>query len=263
MRKKLHTIIFKEPNKEPVVMQIENSLEAEQGIIKGDIQKLDIGDNVCIVCDEEGKLKGKEPNIKHKTYGTIVGNIFIIGENTRTSQFASLTEKQVEKYINELKKITINIYDSYKEIRKQQQKEFDEIPKIFVTNEVDFKKGLKELGLSENDKNKVTAIGFGAFIRKADVLEYNNLQNKFLEEMQLSIMSDKTGEKFVKEMFIEEMKKNKYSQTKDIKPVLFTLGLTMDAVNDFENLRHGLELAKKEYLSNCNGSEQEYEEEFE
>lgn len=261
MKKILHTIVFKEPNKDPVVMQIENSLEAEQKLINGDMQKLDIEDNLCIICDEEGKLKGKKPNIQHKTYGTIVGNIFVIGE--KADKFVSLTEKQIDKYISKLKEMSIKVYDSYKDIRKQHQKEFDKIPKIFVSNEEEFKRGLKELGFSEKDKNKVTAIGLGGFIKKTDILEYNNMQNKLLKELQLSIMADKTGEKFIKEMFLEEMKKSKYSYTKDIEPVLYTVGLTKEIVNDFENIKHGLELAKKEYLSNHSKNEQkEDEEEF-
>lgn len=263
MRKKLHTIIFKEPNKEPVVMQIENSLEAEQSIIKGDIQKLDIGDNVCIVCDEEGKLKGKEPNIKHKTYGTIVGNIFIIGENTRTNQFVSLTERQVEKYIKELKdmaiKNNIKIYENYKKMREQQQKEFDQIPKMFAFDDEQFKSGLKKLGLTENEKSNIVPIGFNGFIRKQDIKQYNDMQNRFMKEFQHSIMADKSGEKFIKGMFLEEMRNHEYSYTNDLESVLHPLGLTLQTINDFDNLKHGLELAKKEYLSNCNENEEEFE----
>lgn len=268
MKEKINTIVFKEPNKEPVVMQIENSLEAEQRLIQGDLQQLNIEDNVCIICDEEGKLNGKEPNIEHKIYGTIVGNIFVIGKNYRTGQYVSLTEKQVEKYIKELKEMAIEnacrIYDSYIEMRNKQQEEFDKLPKMVADNDEEFKIGLKELGFSEKDENEVMEVGLGVFIRQTDFMKYGKMMLRFLKEMQESLVADKTGEKFIKEMFIEEMKNNKYSETKDIRPVLCVLGLTMQTINEFDNLKHGFELAKKEYLSNCTGTEQkENEEEFE
>ncbi|MBO5178955.1 MAG: DUF3846 domain-containing protein [Clostridia bacterium] len=267
MKKKLNTIVFKEPNKDPVVMQIENSLEAEQKLIEGYIQAVNVEENVCIICDEEGVLKCKKPNIQHKIYGTLVGNIFVIGTNIRTGEFISLTEGQVEKYIKELKDMaignTINIYENYKEMREQQQKEYDQIPKMFAFDDEQFKSGLKKLGLTENKKNNIVPIGFGGFIRTQDIKQYNDMQNRFMKEFQHSIMADKSGEKFIKGMFLEEMRNHEYSYTNDLEPVLNSLGLTMQTINDFDNLKHGFELAKKECLSNCNESEQEDEEEFE
>ena len=261
MGKKKINIVYKEVGKKPTKLEIEDDLKSFQNLVGGYIQAVNIENDVCIICDEEGVLKIKQPNIQHKIYGTIVGNIFVVGSNIKTGKFVSLTEAQIEKYIKELNEIAIGkdikLYENYSEMRKQQQKEFDKFPMMFAFDDEQFDEGMKKLGVTEEEQ--VISIGFGGFIRKSDVRKYNNMQDRFLKEFQHSIMADKTGEKFIKGMFIEEMRNHEYSYTKEIEPVFVALGLTMDTVNDFENLKHGLELAKKEYLENCNEVEEEFE----
>lgn len=264
MGKKKINIVYKEVGKKPIKLEIEDDLKSFQKLVDGYIQALNVEENVCIICDKEGVLKIKKPNIQHKTYGTIVGDIFVVGSNIKTGQFVSLTENQIEKYIKELNEIaigkSIKIYENYSEMKKQQQKEFDEFPMMFAFDDEQFEKGMKQLGVIE--ENEIASIGFGGFIRKSDIKQYNNMQDRFLKELQQSIMADKTGEKFIKGMFMEEMSNHEYSYTRDLEPVLEALGLTMNTINDFNNLKHGLELAQNEYLNNCNEIVED-EEEFE
>lgn len=77
--------------------EIENSLEALQEFVGGYIEVISLGENVVLICDDEGKIKQKEPtlflNFKNGTE-VIVGNCSIC--NVKGEEFDSLTEGQIE-----------------------------------------------------------------------------------------------------------------------------------------------------------------------
>lgn len=57
------TVLFIEPNKYPKFIEIEDTLEAMQKVIGGDIEEyMPFDDEVAIICDEEGKIKGLPMN---------------------------------------------------------------------------------------------------------------------------------------------------------------------------------------------------------
>lgn len=89
-------ILLKEPNKPFEVKEIENNLETLQQLVGGYIEVVPYKDNIAIICDEEGKLKGKEINISF-SYDVIVGNCLFVG--TDEEDFISLTDKQIEEII--------------------------------------------------------------------------------------------------------------------------------------------------------------------
>lgn len=66
--------IVKEPGKKARAHYIENTLEELQGIVGDYLEAVTINDQVVILCDEEGKLKGLEPNfgIARGTDGIII-----------------------------------------------------------------------------------------------------------------------------------------------------------------------------------------------
>lgn len=56
--------------------EIENSLEAMQKVVGGYIETIPVSGKTILVCNEEGKLKGLEPNLPY--YGdVIVGTVFL------------------------------------------------------------------------------------------------------------------------------------------------------------------------------------------
>lgn len=59
-------VVMVEPNKHPTVTTIKNKLENLQEAVGGLIEIINIEDNVCILCNEEGKLIGLEGNRKLK-----------------------------------------------------------------------------------------------------------------------------------------------------------------------------------------------------
>ena len=74
-------IIFKEPGRTPEFRNIDGSLETLQELVGGNIEPITLGNGMVILCDEDGKLKGKEPNIYlDRIKDTLVGNVIFLGE---------------------------------------------------------------------------------------------------------------------------------------------------------------------------------------
>lgn len=95
-------VVLLEPNRMAKAAEIESSLEAMQRVVQGDIQAIyPFEEEVCIVCNEEGKIDGLPLNRalydeNHEIYDIIAGPAFICdcsGEN-----FGSLSDEQIRKY---------------------------------------------------------------------------------------------------------------------------------------------------------------------
>ena len=94
-------VLVIEPNREPYVKEIDGSLKSMQKVVGGLIEFVGIGDNVSLVCNEEGKINGLEPNRDLFGFGipdVIFGTFFICGYDDRDGDSIGLTDKQIEKY---------------------------------------------------------------------------------------------------------------------------------------------------------------------
>lgn len=60
------------------VHEIENTLESLQRIVGGYIETATFGEDWCVICDEEGRLKGKPYNCSVGGIG-FVGDIVFVG----------------------------------------------------------------------------------------------------------------------------------------------------------------------------------------
>ena len=94
---KIKVIIVK-PNEEPRVEEIGHELEDLQNFVGGLIQYVELEDNVVLICNEEGKLRGLTPNRKVGN-DVIVGDFIIVGIEDEDE--TSLTDDQIEKYTKE------------------------------------------------------------------------------------------------------------------------------------------------------------------
>ena len=56
------SVYVKHPNEEPIRMNVKNSLEELQRLVGGHIESVTLGKDIAILCDEEGRIKGKEYN---------------------------------------------------------------------------------------------------------------------------------------------------------------------------------------------------------
>ena len=100
MSKKIK-ILYKRVGREPEVVEIENTLQAMQSLVGGFIEVIPY-DYYELICNEEGKLEGLYPNVGFD-YDVINGNFFIANDDYETGDFASLTDKNIEKIKEDLK----------------------------------------------------------------------------------------------------------------------------------------------------------------
>ena len=57
------SVLLVEPNKYPKMIEIDDTLEAMQEVVGGDIEEyMPFEDEVAIICNEEGKVNGLTPN---------------------------------------------------------------------------------------------------------------------------------------------------------------------------------------------------------
>ena len=81
----------KRPGEAWEVVEVANELEALQQAVGGYLESVTFAEDACILCDEEGRLKGKQYNTT--VCGVpFVGTILIVG--TSGEEFADLTEEQ-------------------------------------------------------------------------------------------------------------------------------------------------------------------------
>lgn len=97
-------VVLAEPGKKAKVTEIENTLENLQKIVGGYIECVyPFEDNVGIICNEEGKLIGLEPNrVLRDDNGNAVDIIFgtFIITGLTEDDFGSLTDEQAEYYLD-------------------------------------------------------------------------------------------------------------------------------------------------------------------
>lgn len=89
-------ILVIEPKATPYVKDIPSDLESMQSIVNGYIEAIyPFNDDVALVCNEEGKILGLEPN-RIVNYDVICGTFFIVGLGEE--DFISLTDAQITEY---------------------------------------------------------------------------------------------------------------------------------------------------------------------
>ena len=86
-------VVIKEPGQAPRVEPLfENTLEAFQEAVDGYIEAVTIAEDVVIICNEEGRLRGLPFNVNVCGIG-FVGTIVAVG--VKGDEFASLKSRHV------------------------------------------------------------------------------------------------------------------------------------------------------------------------
>ena len=138
--------------------------------------------------------------------------------------------------------------NKYNEIKEKHQKIVDNFPMKFAFSDEQFNQSMKELGLKPTDTDKVVSIGGGGFIRKTDVKKYYDMWDSLRKEHNNLIEADKTGDGYIKDMFVSELENHEYSYTHELDETLNALELTREQIVNSPTLSHGLKLAIKEVL---------------
>ena len=98
-------IVVVEPGRKPYATEIEHELHAMQKLVGGTIQGLSpFDDEVMLVANDEGKLLDMPLNRTLKDadgqiYDILAGTFFICGAPAGDSDMTSLTQEQVDRYM--------------------------------------------------------------------------------------------------------------------------------------------------------------------
>ncbi len=96
MKEKTIRVLKVAPKELPVVVYLTNELSALQEAVEGLIEIIEINEKVCLLCNEEGKLNGMEPN---RRFGcdVLCGTFYVTGQN-KHGDLASLSQKNIQTY---------------------------------------------------------------------------------------------------------------------------------------------------------------------
>ena len=102
-------VLLVEPEKYPKEIVIDDSLEAMQEVVGGDIEEyMPYDDDVAIICNEEGKMNGMPLN--RAVYGEdgqimdiIAGPFFIAYAPVESEKFLSMPDELRKKYMQEFR----------------------------------------------------------------------------------------------------------------------------------------------------------------
>ncbi len=95
-------VLMVEPGKHPRVTTLENDLDALQKAVsigadyQGLIEIISLGNNDCLLCNEEGKLIGLEPNRRYG-HDVFCGVFYVVGQDGE-GDLTSISERALGKY---------------------------------------------------------------------------------------------------------------------------------------------------------------------
>lgn len=92
-------VILKEPGKSAEARDIENNLETLQSLVGGWIEHVPFIDGVGLIINEEGKLRGMQPNFEYG-WDAVVGPAIFVGEADEDfTDIAESGEKKVLEFL--------------------------------------------------------------------------------------------------------------------------------------------------------------------
>ena len=136
--------------------------------------------------------------------------------------------------------------NTYAEMKKRYQEEVNALPIYWAFTEERFDEVLKELGLTKNDTDKLRRAPGGGFCLASDAKMIADTLIRHRKELEAAIEADATGDDFIKDMFLYELRNHEYTYTCEVEETVEACGFTMEQIENDERLRHGLEVAAKE-----------------
>jgi len=133
--------------------------------------------------------------------------------------------------------------ETYKDLKERQSQEFNALPIFWAFSKEQFKEGLKEFGLKEEEKEQLCGIFQGGYCKKVDSQVILDTLTRHDEEHLAAISADTTGQGYIEEMFECELANHEYCYTHDVEPTLDALSVTRDDLEKSEALRSGLKQA--------------------
>lgn len=88
------------------VMEIENTLEAEQKFVGGLIECTALTEDIDLVCNEEGRVIGLEPRVAIQEPKTVIAGDCFICRHDRQGNFKSIKESDIDLIKSKVKPIS-------------------------------------------------------------------------------------------------------------------------------------------------------------
>ena len=105
---------------------------------------------------------------------------------------------------------------------------------------------MAEWGYTAEDTDKIYKFAGNGFYRREDSELIQNTIHEHNDEMEKAIADDKTGEGFIYEMFLCELRNHEYGYTGDTEYTLDMLGYTPQDLEKDKRLAIGLRKACKQ-----------------
>jgi len=131
----------------------------------------------------------------------------------------------------------------YSEMKRRHQEAVNALPLKFAFSDEQFERAMAELGLKPTDTDKICGLGMGGFYAKADAELVLKTFEDTKKELDDAIADDKTGEGFIYEMFLHELRNHEYGYTFDSSDTLEALGYTYEDIENDKRLATGLKKA--------------------
>lgn len=106
-------VVIVEAGKHPRAECISNTLESMQAIVDGFIQEVHISNDAVLVCNEEGKLYVLKAN--RSVGDDIIAGTFFIAGDKGYEHLVSLSDEQVQKYMEQFYEIEEHSQEEMKE----------------------------------------------------------------------------------------------------------------------------------------------------
>lgn len=105
--------------------------------------------------------------------------------------------------------------NTYAEMKKRHQEEVNALPIYWAFTEERFDEVLKELGLTKNDTDKLCNTFGGGFCLAKDAQMIADTLARNFKEVEDAIQADETGDGFIKDMFLYELRDHEYGPAPD------------------------------------------------
>lgn len=134
--------------------------------------------------------------------------------------------------------------NAYEEMKQRHQAEANELPIYWAFTQESFVETLNKLGLTESDTDKLCKM-CGGFCLKTDAERIVKTLHRHQEELRAAVAADTTGDGFIEEMFLYELRNHEYTYTLDTEETVNACGFSEVEVEADPRLKRGLETACK------------------
>ena len=145
--------------------------------------------------------------------------------------------------------------ETYREMKQRHQQEVNALPLAFAFSREQFETMLSKWGISQDEAKDgaVVGMGNGCFIRAADRDTVVTAFKRIAKEEADAVASDRDGNGYIYEMFLEELLNHEYTYTGDLSETLDAVGMTLEQVQKNEPLKNGLRLALERLRESTDG----------